>query len=373
MIKKLIILLLIMTAAVVFSPAVNTEQETDEKTGVEALKKKCKNRIIAAPIVFYTPETKFAFGAAGSYIFRLAGCKKETRPSSISPIVIYTTKKQFQAGLNSDLYFKNNNYRLETQFRLQKFPNKFFGVGNQTLEDDEELYTSKNIYLFLSFEKRIVKGFNIGIQYHFDDWKITETTEDGQLMNGTIPGSTEGKISGLGFLLKRDTRDNIFSPLKGDFFEFYARFYKEFLGSDYDYTELNLNLRKYINIVSNHVFAVQAMVKSQTGTVPFLQLARMGGQFNMRGYFDGRFRDKNLLLFQAEYRMPILRRFGVVGFAGVGNVAGKFSELKMGEFKTSYGFGFRYLFDKKEKIWLRVDFGFGKDSSGFYFSIFEAF
>jgi outer membrane translocation and assembly module TamA len=93
----------------------------------------------------------------------------------------------------------------------------------------------------------------------------------------------------------------------------------------------------------------------------------------MRGYYAGRFRDKNLLVFQAEYRLPLVWRLGLVGFAGLGNVAGKFSQLNLDSLKPSYGVGLRFLFDKKEKIRIRMDIGFGKGTSGFYFSIFEAF
>jgi len=59
---------------------------------------------------------------------------------------------------------------------------------------------------------------------------------------------------------------------------------------------------------------------------------------------------------------------------GLGNVAETFGELGLGNLKPSYGVGLRFLFDKKERIQVRMDIGFGEDgSSGFYFSIFEAF
>ncbi len=374
MIKKMIVLVLVILVPGFFTYAASdTAKEAEEKTEIEALTKKCKKRIIAAPILFYTPETRLAYGAAGSYIWRMTGCKKDSRPSSISPVIIYTQEKQFKAQLNTDLFFKDNKYRLKTEIKLEKYPNKFYGVGNDTLEENEELYTSRSTGLLVSFLKKIGKGFNLGLQYHFTDWKIVETEEQGQLVTGLVPGSGKGTLSGVGLLANRDTRDNIFYPMKGDFFELNARFYREFLGSKFNFTSLTLNLRKYVTLFSSHVFAVQSLVKIQTGTVPFLHLAQMGGQYNMRGYFEGRFRDKNMMVFQAEYRMPLFWRFGLVGFAGLGNVAEKFNQLDLGKLKSSYGFGLRFLFDKKEKIQVRMDIGFGKDSSGFYFSIFEAF
>ncbi|MCP5052626.1 MAG: BamA/TamA family outer membrane protein [bacterium] len=346
----------------------------DEKKEAKKEIKKNKNRIIAAPVVFYTPETSMAFGAGGGYIFRFRGHDPETtRPSAVAPSVIYTLKKQFRAQFSTELYFKNNSYRLNSYTKLEKFPFKFYGIGSDTLEEDEEVYTSKGVTFFFSLLKKLGRGFNIGLQYNLVDWEISETEEAGQLDSGFIAGSSGGTISGVGFVFNRDTRDHIYFPMRGDFFEFNARTHREFLGSTYEFTTLTLDLRKYFTVFSSHVLAVRTLIKSQTGTVPFIELARMGGEFVMRGYFDGRFRDKNLAVLEAEYRMPLSGRFGLVGFTGIGQVAPTLGELGFDNLKPSYGLGLRYLFDKKEKIRIRFDLAFGKGTSGFYFSVFEAF
>ncbi len=379
--KKIITLLLLIFMSIAgFAAAQETKQETkeekgtEEKTAKQSSKKKRKNRIIAAPFVFYTPETRLAYGGGGSYVFRLGGSGDDTRPSSIAPLFIYTQEKQLKAQLVTDIYFKHNNYRLQGSILAQKYPNKFYGVGDHTLEENEEVYTSRSLDLFFAFSKKIGKGLYLGLQYEFKDWTIVDMDEGGQLVSGMVPGGMDGRVSGVGFVLNRDTRNNIYYPVRGDLFEFNARFYAKFLGSEFNFTSFTLDLRKYITVFKSHVFAVQSLVKVQTGEVPFLHLAQMGGEFNMRGYFAGRFRDKSMVVFQTEYRVPLFWRFGLVGFAGLGNVAERFGDLKLGSLKVSYGVGFRFLFDKKENIQLRMDIGFGEDgSSGFYFSIFEAF
>jgi outer membrane protein assembly factor BamA len=344
-----------------------------EEAAEEASTEKCKSRIIASPILYYTPETRLAFGGAGSYIFQLGGCDNKTRPSSISPLVIYTLEKQFIGELKAELYFKNNNYRLVTEFIYWKYPHRFYGIGSRTLEENREDYTYRNTKLYLTFLKKIKEGFNLGFQYRFIDWQITKMEEGGQLASGVIPGTEGGTLSGIGLVVNRDTRDNIFSPGRGDLFEFNVRVYPKFLGSTFEFTRFTLDLRKYFPLFSSHVFAIRSLAVMQTGSVPFLLLAQMGGPYVMRGYFEGRFRDKNLLVFQAEYRMPLFWRLGAVGFVGIGSVAEKFSQLDLGNLKSAYGIGLRFLFDKKERIQLRMDIGWGKNSSGFYVSIFEAF
>jgi hypothetical protein len=68
-----------------------------------------------------------------------------------------------------------------------------------------------------------------------------------------------------------------------------------------------------------------------------------------------------------------LWRFGLVGFAGYGDVADKVSHFERKSFKYSVGWGIRYLLNRDEKLNLRLVFGYGKGSSEFYINFSEAF
>ncbi len=348
--------------------AVPGDDESPPQTEV-----KKKSRIIFSPIVYYTPETRFAYGAAGSYIFRLSKDRPNDRPSSLSPIAVYTQEKQFYAQLKSLIYLKNERYQIELNLKVQDYPDKFFGIGNDNTLDDKESYTSRSVSALFTFLRKIKEGFHLGIQYDIARWDITEVKTGGVLYDGTIPGSRSGNISGLGIMLNLDTRDNIFAPTRGQWVEFSARLYHEFLGSAFNYSNLKLNVRKYIPVFSSHIIAAQLIFQDQGGTVPFNEMARIGGSYLMRGYYDGRFRDRKMAVMQLEYRVPLFWRLGMVAFAGLGNVADRWSNFDLTGMKRSLGFGFRYLFDRKEKIYVRMDFGFGGDETGFYLSIFEAF
>lgn len=344
----------------------------DEKEKKE--KKKRRGRIVGSPIAFYTPETSVAFGGAGSYIFHLGGKNdKITRPSTLSPVFIYTVKKQFVARLGADLFLKNNDYNLNAEFVLEKYPNKFFGIGNDTPDEAEELYTPRRGGFTLAFLKQLKKGFYLGMQYEFRTWSIIEKEEGRSLDSGLIQGSDSGTISGLIFQANYDTRDHLFAPVKGNYAQVLYKWYPKFLGSSSEYTTLLLDLRKYFPLFSGHVFAARAYIQSQSGDVPFLELSRLGGPYLLRGYYEGRYRGKHLAALEAEYRLPLFWRFGMVVFGGLGDIGSTFSELDFKGLKPSYGAGLRFLFDKKEKIWLRLDVAFGEGTSGFYVSVFEAF
>lgn len=340
----------------------------------EKKKKKRKGRIVGSPIAFYTPETKFAFGAAGSYIFHMGGKEdKITRPSSISPVFIYTTRNQFVARLGADLFTKNNDYNLTGEVVLEKYPNKFFGIGNDTPDEAEELFTPRRGGFTLAFLKQLAKGFYLGMQYEFRTWEIIEKEEGRMLDSGLVQGSDSGTISGLILQANYDTRDHLFAPVKGNYAQVLYKWYPKFLGSSSQYTTLLLDLRKYIPLFSGHVFAARAYIQTQSGDVPFLEMGRLGGPYLLRGYFEGRYRDKHLAAVEAEYRLPLFWRLGMVVFGGLGDIGPKFSDLDFKRLKPSYGVGLRYLFVKSEKIWLRVDIAFGEGTSGFYVSVFEAF
>jgi len=95
----------------------------------------------------------------------------------------------------------------------------------------------------------------------------------------------------------------------------------------------------------------------------------------MRGYYDGRYRDKDQVVLQAEYRMPVYRRLGAVVFGGIGNVSNNCDYIALEGLKYSYGGGLRIALTRSEKLNLRLDYGIsrGARSKGFYFQLGEAF
>ena len=74
---------------------------------------------------------------------------------------------------------------------------------------------------------------------------------------------------------------------------------------------------------------------------------------------------------QVELRQNIWRRIGCVVWGGAGNVFPSFEKFKWGYTLPNYGIGLRWEF--KKRINIRVDYGFGKHTSGFLFNINEAF
>jgi outer membrane protein assembly factor BamA len=342
-------------------------------SGDEATKKEKTSGLTFLPVIYYTPETKWAFGGGGLYYFRVTRDQAVTRPSNISFIAVYTQRKQIDLEMNPDFYLRKGLH-IQTKFQYSDFPDQFYGIGNRTTEDLEEPFTSKFWKLSVEALKKVHGPLNVGFQYFFDITKLPKVKKDGMLASGGIPGSAGGTVSGLGYFMTYDSRDSIFYPTRGSFHQFSAMAFGKTLGSDFKFNRLFLELRKYVPFSYAHCLAFQTRFLFQTGDPPFWRMGLLGGSEIMRGYYLGRYRDKNMIALQAEYRwVPVLWRIGLVAFAGFGDVAATLGRFDLGRFKTTYGLGLRFVIDPKQRLHLRVDFGFGKGTSGVYFTAGEAF
>lgn len=328
---------------------------------------------IALPFVYYTPETEFAFGVGGFYYFRESDTLINQRASRINLSFTYTTKKQFLVELVPFLYIDNEKYYVEMNLSAGKFPYNFYGVGNNTSEDDEESYTNVFYKAQINFQKKFSDYYRAGIYIDYLNSEFTEVKTGGILDRGNITGSNGGTKLGVGLILSFDDRDNVNYTSTGGFYD--ARFvvYNKIFGSDYNYVLYKFDFRRFFAIAQDNVLAVQLFGNLIDGEPSFESMSLLGGMYVMRGYYQGRFRDKNLLAAQTEYRLPLFWRVGLTGFIGVGGIAGKIADFSLNNLKYSAGFGLRFMMDKDEKLNLRMDYGFGNNSTALYFTVSEAF
>ncbi|MEN6311842.1 MAG: BamA/TamA family outer membrane protein [Acidobacteriota bacterium] len=349
---------------------VTTPQEDEKKAAV--LEKKIKPNIIILPVIYYTPETRLALGAGGVINYRLGNDKPNTRPSSLWLMAVYTTKNQIQLSLKPEIYLTKNRYILGASLKYERFPRDFYGIGD-SIVGNAESYTPENFGLHLSVKKKIFKDLFAGIQYHLEKTTIQKVVAGGLLETGDYIGREGGVLSGLGFGLVWDTRDNIFFPRRGHYIQFSADFYNRTFGSDYHYSTTSLDIRNYIPVLKKDVVALQLCMRDMDGDVPFYELAMLGGSTMMRGNYNGKFRDKALLAVQAEFRVPVWKRFGAAVFTGLGNVGPTLRDISLRHLKHSFGGGLRIRLDEKEGTNIRLDYAWGNHSTGLYMTVQEAF
>jgi outer membrane protein assembly factor BamA len=326
-------------------------------------------RVFPLPVFFYTPETGIAGGAAALYLYRDL---LEERASSVTGDVIYTQKKQIIVEFAGDQYFDAGKFRLMSDVLFQKYPIKFFGIGNNTASSDEEEYTSRSFLLSAVLYRNIHSHFNVGPTIRYETISMLELKPGGLLASRRISGSNGGTTCGLGVVANWDSRDNTFAAHSGSSYQLTALFFQGTFGSDYSYADFQIDTRNFFEIVPGQVLAVQAAAEFIDGSPPFQRLVKFGGQNLLRGYFDGRYRDRDGILLQAEYRLPVWWRFGLAGFAGIAQVADGIIHLAVNRFWFAGGLGLRFFWNARERINLRLDYGIGNNSTGLYITVTEA-
>lgn len=333
---------------------------------------KKRYKIAGFPVLFYTPETRFGIGAAGICTFNFKKDSLSTPPSSFNLGFTYTQNNQTIVYLPYYLLLKNGNYRLYGELGYNRYSYNFYGIGNDQPKDYVEKYGIEFPRLRITFLKRINKHFYVGPRYAFDNFSLYNLDTTGQLIKRDIPGSKGGYVSGFGAVFVYDNRDNIFYPSRGMYGELVVYRDDKYTGSSFNYTRIALDVAKYFSYREN-ILALNLYSIYSDSDLPFFQMGNLGGMKKMRGFYEGRYRDNNLLVFQAEYRRHLFWQLGFTIFGDIGQVAKRYDQFNDKNWRYTYGGGLRLMIDKKQKVNLRIDVGVGDKKVLPYFTIAEAF
>ena len=336
---------------------------------------KKSKKILVLPAIVKSIETGWAFGAAGSFFFKFKKHKTDTllRTSNIEALGLYTLHQQELAVLGTNIYFPREKYILRWRNTFSHFPDRFWGYGDNTPNSNLEHYVFTQYFINPQLIRKVYKSFFVGGSYEFQNVLNIQYPAGGLFDTENVVGRHGGRVSGAGLVFAWDTRNNSFNSTKGLFVQFAFINFNHFLHTEFAYTNYTVDIRKFIKLGKQDVLAFQSYSYLNYGDVAYRNTAALGGSDIMRGYYAGRYRDKNSSACQVEYRKHIWKRFGVVGFAGLGKVAHKLTDFDFQGLKYSLGGGLRFALNRKERINLRVDYGFGVQSSGLYFTVTEAF
>jgi outer membrane protein assembly factor BamA len=346
----------------------------DSLSGFDKFNKKAEAlfKILPVPIFSYSPEAGNVFGLAKFNVLNLS--KKDTisKPSKLSEVLTVSTNGWVNASVSTELVFDRNKYVLISFVNFKKETEYIYEIGNEINNNPQSDVINRLVFAGTGL-RLLAKNFYAGIAFDLANYFSIQPDSNSFLIKDSVTGIAGGLSAGLGFSAAFDSRDNRYNASKGAYIISTLLFYPSGLGP-YPYTKFNLDARKFFNPWLRHVIAIQATTSYANGVVPFYGLPMLGGDSQMRGYYEGALRDNVLLDGQIEYRMPVWNIFGIVGWFGAGRVADQYSHLSLDGFHLSYGGGVRIKVDSKHNTNLRFDFGFGPGGiQGFYINFGEAF
>ena len=332
-------------------------------------------KLINYPTVAYAPETSWELGVSSLYVYS-ANRDLSNRLSEIKAFTFYTLENQYGFWLDHALYTDENKWFFYGRARYQSFPLFYYGIGRETPSEHIALIDGE----YTLFRERLLREtlpslyFGLELDYQgLNRVNYIDTEIDFELPEVGAMGSNN---LGIGLGLLYNNIHNAMNPREGLYSEWAFMNYNTAAGSDYNMTTYVIDNRLYRPVKENTVFAAQLYGQFTSGNAPFNMLALMGGESLMRGYYLGRYRDKNLVVGQVEYRIlpfEFSKRWGASVFLAAGQVYGDEYGFNWDQFLPTGGAGIRYLIFPEKDIYTRIDVSFTEEGRGVYFFIGEAF
>ncbi|USD53084.1 BamA/TamA family outer membrane protein [Vibrio sp. SCSIO 43153] len=321
------------------------------------------------PGPFVNPEQGFGIGVAAVGLYTPYDWQKGDPYSTVTVTSYGSTSGSYGLGLNNRTYLKNDKVRLLGEAWISHTPGYYWGIGSQAAENENNKvqYEGQRLQLSPKIAVEVAPNTYAKLGWQWQSFSKVDGVDGDILPSEVADATSSGVLVGMEY----DTRDFEPNPMRGQFLDVEWIANRDSLGSDEDYDNLVANYRVYQQWSDTTIIAMEVYSQSIFGDAPWFDYAQLGDDQRMRGYYQGQYRDKHQLSTQVEIRHTIAGRHGVVGWLGAGNIAPTYHELFENSWLPTVGVGYRFAF--KARINVRVDLGVGKDSTGFYFQINEAF
>lgn len=330
--------------------------------------KKFDFSIIGGP--HYSTDTKLGLGLVAAGLYRTNPNDTILPPSNVSLFSDVSTVGFYMLGIRGTHIFPQDKYRTDYTVYFYSFPCDYWGMGYDMGNDDSNKSEMKRWQARIkgSFLFHLGSNFYIGPMVSYD-YVIGKNVERPELLNGMDRHTWN---LGAGFSAVYDSRDVLTYPHQGLYINLTQCFRPRFMGNDYAFSTTELQVDAYQEVWKGAILAEDFRTMLNFGNPSWGMMALLGNSNSMRGYYEGRYRDKHKMEAQVELRQHIWKRNSLTAWVGAGTVFSKFSNIRSRHILPNYGLGYRWEFKKNVNV--RLDYGFGKaGQSGFLFSINEAF
>lgn len=325
--------------------------------------------IIPGP--FYTPELGVGIGAALAGLYRPARADQQSQNSSLTISGYGSSTGAFGLALENHTFLSGDRWRIFVTGSVSNTPAYYWGKGYHAGHNNHnrQIYTARTLTLNPQLMYRLIAHTYLTLDWSVSQFHAAKIHPGNNVLTQHLPASVFSSAPGIG--ISYDSRDSVNYPSRGVSATLHYRYYSPATGSDHPFNDMRTSVSLYHSVKAKSVLAWETRVRLTRGQVPWNQLPSLGDSMHMRGYYQGRYRDATQISSQIELRQKLSWRHGVVLWAGMGTLSDKISRLGSGHWLPTTGIGYR--FEIKPDINIRLDYGIGKASSGFYFQLGEAF
>ena len=373
----LVLLVTLLPRGALANESTNLESMLEETTEpLEQLERRSKRDWVAMPIPILNPTLDAGLALA---VMRLYKQDPNSSASSVGGGGFATSNGSWGGGLFTKNYLKKDSIRVTSALGYADLNLNFYGIGNNDQSSvglvDRLGINQQGYFAFAQSLWRVFPNFYIGARLRYLSLRSGLRLSEESLSEDPITDILTLDLDsiGPGLKLEWDTRDDAWSPRRGQFLEGSMDTSIESLGSQRNYQKYNLRWSAYWGLGERDVFAINATACAASDEAPFYDICLIGQGKNLRGYEGGRYRDSRMLTAQVEYRKSLPKRLGVVFFGGLGQVASSFGDFNRENIRHSLGLGLRWIASVEHGVRLSVDYAWGDDGHATYFYIGESF
>ncbi len=360
----------------------------DTLTNRELRKQKKQLKIDQGKMLFtplagpaYTPE--MGFTVAGGFMLSYKTNPKDSLiQRSSSPIMFGASSSGaiFFSTVASTYWFKDK-LRIYADIWFKDMPDNYWGAGYENAyskpkSDSTTAYNRTWWWINPRFLWQVKPNYFAGVNIDYNYTGVANPSDGVSQDPDYIKYGPENLNSGMGLVLRYDSRDIPVNAWEGTYFDLQTTFYSTAFGGSNNYQVFQLDFRQYFQVSRpGKTFALQFKTRVGIGDIPYGEMSQLGTPFDLRGYTWGRYRDKSMIFMLGEYRHMFekasgeLSKHGMVAWMGTGSIAPEPSMFA--DWLPNFGFGYR--FEVQPRMNLRIDIGMGRETSGFYFNFNEAF
>ena len=259
----------------------------------------------------------------------------------------------------------------------------YWGVGPRTRKQDRTNFRLEDMSYIGAAGVRPWKKLVVGVRGGIIDLNVGPGTDSRYTSTEKVfndqnsPGLTHQPYYYLlGAFTRLDYRDQPGNPRSGGNYLLEYNYYGDRTNGLYSFRRYGAEFQQYVPFFNRRrtlAFRARASLTdtSPANTVPFFMLETLGGSEDLRGFREFRFRDKNQMVYNLEYRWEAFSGLDMALFGDAGKVFANRSDFNLSNLEGAYGIGLR--FNTEQAVFLRIDVAKSHEGVRFFFKFGHVF